>query len=355
MSPTEFQSQNNQFDFEWLNAVVEKAKTTHKKEIEIYRLWHEYLKRSRRYGLVCRWFEKNRFAFSKKDDSKNDSVLQHDFNNAFQTYLLFIQFFHFLTPETDFESFFGDVRGGESSRSSIHQSFNNEFGLDFPFEDEMLMNYFVFGNVFKEPYPNKILRWVFLIEKQKRFSVLDLGDTLDMICTFAETTATLTLGRQPKLREYKMALKDAVKDDTWLHLSICNPYDNKDIILKQVSSLIDRKRKENPELFKKYKRKDTFQKTGRFEIPGTNLHLDELQKYLDVFDLKKAGKTNIELAEIYHPELEIYPKSEFKDRKIAKIDANEKKKADTYIGRYINKAEKIIENVENGIFPGNYQ
>jgi hypothetical protein len=73
----------------------------------------------------------------------------------------------------------------------------------------------------------------------------------------------------------------------------------------------------------------------RFQFPTTTGNIDEVMRYLHVFDLKKEGKTIREIASI------VYGKD---------LNGNVQRA----VLRDFEKAKRIISNAETGYFPGQY-
>ncbi len=82
-------------------------------------------------------------------------------------------------------------------------------------------------------------------------------------------------------------------------------------------------------------------------VPAKHIHLDPIPQYLQVFDLRKAGKTWLEIAmEIRHPYVlneQLVPEPQLFNHQV-KTDCQRK----------FRKARQILQNVEEGVFPGNY-
>jgi hypothetical protein len=120
---------------------------------------------------------------------------------------------------------------------------------------------------------------------------------------------------------------------------LLNPYENKDKTIEAIKKLIDERRSG---LSSSDKRKFEILKSDQFLWPTGNIRVDELERYLKVYDLKRKGKTNKEVAKIIYPEYDL-------------SDADLNATALRYVSRDLSKARKIIKNVEMGYFPGKYQ
>ncbi|MEE9913254.1 MAG: hypothetical protein K4571_16205 [Deltaproteobacteria bacterium] len=80
--------------------------------------------------------------------------------------------------------------------------------------------------------------------------------------------------------------------------------------------------------------KEADKELRKFNMPSTRLRLEELKKYLNVYDHRKAG---LKMEQVIK---ELAP--------AGKGDVHRE------FNRFQKKAKKIIENVEKGIFPGKY-
>ena len=90
------------------------------------------------------------------------------------------------------------------------------------------------------------------------------------------------------------------------------------------------------------KKEFEFFKPDQFEWPTGKERKTELKHYLDVYDNQQKGMTNRDLAKKFYPGYDL-------------ADADLSTTALRYVSRDLQKAEKIIKNVEMGYFPGDYQ
>jgi hypothetical protein len=105
--------------------------------------------------------------------------------------------------------------------------------------------------------------------------------------------------------------------------------------------------------------RDTVSKAVRTKKKKHTLQLDALKKYLLVYDGRKAGKSDDEIAsEVFEREkttsTEIYYMEPRKDQRGNKEPLVQKQVSD-YLRDYNKFAEQIIENVEMGNFPGKFR
>ena len=86
---------------------------------------------------------------------------------------------------------------------------------------------------------------------------------------------------------------------------------------------------------------------GRWRYPTTQGRRDELRRYLDVFDYFSRGQKWRQIADA----IPAYRRQKYEDAK-GKMQYPDSIRTAIYSDR--NKAERIIENTEQGIFPGEY-
>ena len=289
-----------------LNEMLEASKKKHHDLVQKYELWREYLKRSEKYYQVFQWIKLKRKTKPypiKSRENYSDEVL--DFGLFGETYL----HINSIKPPVTLDMYFSKVLKNmkENGEESIAGSFFLwAFENGFPFEDEMLMNYFVFGNIFDEVKVAETLnafRVILIIELQNRAMAFELHETMKFTFEMVEQMATQALGREPTIHEFKKWFESLIKNDYRLHICIPNPYKNKDELMILVSDLIENRRKENWDFSEANKKGIEFFNPNRFEVPGTKIRIDELKRYLEVYDQKKQGKKNKELAKYFIPHM----------------------------------------------------
>jgi hypothetical protein len=328
--------------------LYEKIETSKKKYhnlVQKYELWREFLKRSERYYQVCQWIKLKRKTKPypiKSRGNHSDEIL--DFGLFGETYL----YINAIKPPVTLDRYFAIVL--KNMKKDPNKAIAGSFFLwalenEFPFDDELLMNYFVFGNIFDE---NKLaksfnaFRLILIIELQNRAKVFELHETMKFTFEMVEQLATQALGREPTIHEFKEWFESLIKNDYRLHICISNPYKNKDELMKLVSDLIDNRRENDLNSPGLHEKDFEFFDPNRFEVPGKKIRTDDLKRYLDVYDQKQQGKKNKELAKMFYPQYDL-------------TDADLSATALRYVSRDLSKARKIIKNVEMGYFPGKYQ
>jgi len=327
-----------------------------------YKLWREYLKRSEKYLDVCKWFEKENYKQYLLDLLIKEilvSITEITQTDAFMmNYLFFVCKFedntlaHFLKHDLE------KVKGGRfnttdkaleliasktgKDRKHIEalSFFNWTFKKGFESSKEMLLNYFVFGEITNEPSDFKEFwpRAVFMLEARRKSqsrSVMTMESLLGDLFKDAESLARGDSGDDPNIHQFKEALRSVLaQDSNRLYLCIKNPTQTEGSLLKQINSLIKEEDLEEKTMIGSGR---IHEEEHQFEYPTTIGRITELQRYLDVYDQKQKKKTN---REIY---MEMYPtkKQQHADPK-------------RFIARDYRKAKKIIKNVEQGYFPGSY-
>ena len=163
-----------------------------------------------------------------------------------------------------------------------------------------------------------------------------LEKVIDTIFLHVETNEHFLNGREASVEDFKAYLKRYFETVPMLAIYLVNPYDNIDKTLGAVKELIKEMRNG---LSKKGIDADLFTdfKGDQFECPSGNIRMDELKRYLKVYDLKESGKKEREIMKI------IYPSHESMEWDLVRMIKRDRKNAET-----------IIANVENGFFPGKY-
>jgi hypothetical protein len=321
-------------------SLVKESKKKHPKEFKAYKLWTEFLKRSDNYKSTCIWFDETHQRSPYPGCERLPSSEISDFVIFMLTFLQLYQSRPVFTLENLFNISLKNIKA-KSSQVVGGEFFSWAYDAGFPFSDEMLMNYAVFGDVFNSsPVASAFrgLRISLLIELHCMSSVFEIHETIDVTFVMAETMAENELGRKPNLDEFKEWLSKFLNHENRLHITVQNPHKNKEDILNQISDLIESRRKKTRRFYKEHKKEHDFFEPDRFELPGSNLHEDELRRYLKVYDLKSSGKKMKVIAKIVHDEY-----------KAEDIDSA---KRVTY--RDHKKALEIIKNVEKGFFPGKF-
>ncbi|MEE1550348.1 MAG: hypothetical protein V1244_01840, partial [Nitrospinaceae bacterium] len=118
------------------------------------------------------------------------------------------------------------------------------FEAGFPFDDEMLMNYFVFGDVSDDSEPLKTYKFTLMIDFQDFALASETLESLDLMCSVAERLARERIGREPTVKEFQESLKDFMKNDYRLDICINYPHKNKEKIISKISEIIDNNKEE---------------------------------------------------------------------------------------------------------------
>ena len=306
---------------EWISGVAEGGKKKYKDTIKEYEIWREYVARSKDYNKICEWFK----------DAKSKHQIDKNFEfDSFVDTCLAIKGFN---PPMSL-GFFYNLLSDPESKAFLDKVSNSFFSIlndeGFPFKAETLMNYFIFGDTSTEEEPYRTFRLVLMIEANLYSTAYNLNGNIDILSYFAENLFKKTTGKDPSVEDFKKSLEFVFENDPRLFISITDPSQNKEIILERVSQLIDENRNKSKEELSGRYEKETFTPSGK-------LHLDDLQKYLAAFDLQKKGKSIDDIGKI----MEVSP---------AALPSSIQRS----VSRYLQRAKKIISNVEQGFFPGNY-
>jgi hypothetical protein len=309
-------------------------------EWKSYQLWIDYLKRSNNYKLTCNWFKEaaGKYPFPGMGRLGSTEMVHNVVS------LLTTLQFHQVKPAITFRNFYDrslpQIKAG-NRQVTAGDLFIWAYDNGFPFKDEMLINYAVFGDTFDQSSMAssfRSFRLALLIELHRMSMVFGAHETIRLTYAMAEMMFKTRAGREPTVDEFKDSLSLILENDFKLYITIANPFRNKEEITNIISEIIEEERKKRERVFKNQKAEIDFFEPGRFELPGSNLREDELTRYLKAFDLKTEGKTTKEIARIVHPEYN-------KENIDSAIRA-------TY--RDLKNATTILKNVEDGFFPGKY-
>lgn len=211
---------------------------------------------------------------------------------------------------------------------------------DFIPDDDLLWsylraNYQIFGDLYKDSFED----WW---KTERRYSVkdeylshlrIDNKDVADYSLLIAEDMNDFRerFKNPPSLDEFIRAFSDHLKNVRWLYLRVNVLGVNDSEISKQVHAVI-KKKKRSPSI------KEHIRALSLYDDPQTVR--DELKMYLEIYDLKKSGKSIRQIIENIGTKAE---KAHSKDNDVQRV-----------FKRYIQKAKKIIQNVERLNFPGKY-
>jgi hypothetical protein len=322
---------------------VSDAENKYEDLIQIYKLWSEYLARSKKFKKVCNWFEK-----AREKHPYPEQIRKYELSPKFlENYIFFVTTYDHLqedSPHMSLKTVSYLVKlilaGNEMIRLALSDTFFSwamDAGFPTKFEIEMLMNLFVFGNIHIDPDQSITLRAVHLINAKSKARAVRLDRVIDTIFLHVETNENFLNGREASVEDFKTQLKRYFETNPMLAIYLANPYHNIERTLSAVKELITEMRSD---LDKKGIVAEQFSafESDQFECPKGNIHTDELIRYLKAYDLKIDGKTNKEIARI------VYPNYDAEDKGTIRAVMRDRKKA-----------KNIITNVERGFFPGSYQ
>lgn len=256
-----------------------------------YFLWWECLKRSKKYEQFCSSVRRSKAVLESLRYLPNGEL-----NPLFNTYILFGDVF-----VREYEDFWGEVE---------------------PYKDE--------AREVVVLRPDRLRK---IISRAVDFTIYDLESSTDR--------------SDSKFKENLSSHILSMIDISHGCLIAINFFTDKKT--KELARLIYQAVKEEKTRF--FTRPDTIRSYERWMkrnwATSRYVYLDHISEYLQVFDLRKAGKTWWEIAlEMPHPRM---PKDGNIDSEVFKAEI----KVD--LQRKFRKAQRIIKNVEKGTFPGDYQ
>ncbi len=271
------------------------------KDKGLYKLWWEYLKRSERFKKYLAW--------EQGFKSREETPLPADLEPYHQ-------------PLWNMARTFGDVHS-----QAFLAWWKEELGNTLPSP---------FFPYHSEP-GKRITDAGIVIEKE-----------IDRVCRRFRKNS----GRDPKPEELIHGLKDFMikRSDQRLYIVVEFLHGSTEEIIQEFREVLSRRKKEPGS------RKAIFEFKGAEGKPtSTDPRIDELQRYLKVYDLRKKGLTISEVIEKVGTKVQ---REIFLNLKRGKIqltaDGNYPENIRRSYLRDLQKAKKIIENVERGYFPGSY-
>jgi hypothetical protein len=314
-----------------------------KETLPRYQLWVESLRRSSKYKAICDWFVEARQQYPYPE-----LILEYKLESTgIEDYLFFAHTYENIRESSPFRFLKDEVNGGIpmlfEDDSLFEIIYNDSFFLwakkaKYPTESgfETLMNLFVFGNIFID-YPDvTTLRIFHLIDRCNKARVIRTEGVIDVLFKHIEREIFNKDEIHPA-EEYRKEIKKFFKSNFFLSFCLTDPFENVDATLEEIKGQIE-KRRESIEYKNEISEQYSFYNPGEFEYPiSGSFRLDDLTTYLKVYDMKCSGMKVIEIA-----------KEHFN------LDQKEALLSSRMITRYIQKAKKVIQNTEKGIFPGEY-
>lgn len=265
---------------------------------EFYRLWIEYLKRSKDYKEFCEILRKKK---------KNPSLPMPDkFKNSGTRYPAnYYRFLDIFDKRWTFKEWW------KYHKKSV--SFYNGIPLKCYVARKIL-------GIEEEFQPKRI------VENYADYLQSDIDNCIQQFKFYKQ-------GREPSLGEFRERLLYELKEgilSPYLTVRIDPRGETTEDILKQVKKIIREKRKA-PQI---KNRENDFK---LYFKPSTKLRLDELKKYLRVYDLRQQGLKPNKIV-----------------KKINSNDDSNNGEVQRAYRDFYDKARKIIRFTENGVFPGPY-
>jgi hypothetical protein len=290
-----------------------------------YRLWAEYLKRSEAYKEALEWAK----PIAMENPELIKTSIMYDPHGNVRDWLEMSQAYkfslHMYQNEPVDDKHIGLL--GFAIKQGV------------PFREELVVMIMMFGDVFYENYDDlfEMSGGVFdgicinatYSHERRCGSVVDLKDEINAMVEASLHKFEEENNRKPTLEDVKAAMLAWIRDSKTLFLVV-------DVTRETISGLLDQVKTKI----------DSFIPTCqgvildrdamcRFQFPTTTGNIDEVMRYLHVFDLKKEGKTIREIASI------VYGKD---------LNGNVQRA----VLRDFEKAKRIISNAETGYFPGQY-
>ncbi len=278
-----------------------------KNDEEVYRLWWEYLRRSKNYKEFCDWMIAKRKDRSRPAPDKFNPKKNGELKHILFTFLCFRDIY-----SVSFKEWWKWFKKNAES---------NEFRVLSGIKAEVLSEQMRSSMVTASARSNRAAKVKVTTE-----AVTNAEYYFDRcIESYKELH-----GKEPKLREFKKFFPVWSSVSTWgvdklflvVDVSVSEPKD----LAEDVRKLISQKRK-TPETKSAVSRNYSWR-------PSSYLHIEELKRYLDVYDLreKEPPTTWPDIVQQFASKANI-----IEDIRTFKL--------------YNQKAKKIIENVEHGHFP----
>jgi hypothetical protein len=143
-------------------------------------------------------------------------------------------------------------------------------------------------------------------------------------------------GREPTVQEFKdrfLFYKNFYRNNYYLQIDLLTPSKNEDII-KQFGKIVKERRRNS--FIRGMRSNVNLEPFSNAEVKENYLRREELWRYLKIYDYKKQGLSMRDIVE-----------KEGKDSTSSDIRST--------FYQDLKRANKIIRNVELGIFPGDYQ
>ena len=273
-----------------------------------YRLWIEYLKRSDKYKALCKshnyFIDYARYtkSFPPPEEYRTNLDISLGLSNTFR--------------------YFGDVFNYplEFILKNMFRQIESELGMD------------ILGNPAISPEVDNNGK----IHIKRANDITYLEDELDNFFCIAEMLAeqlSIKEDRESTIEDFKHQLKNILEADGRILIAVrvrrtgSRKGFNKNELKAELDEIINHH--VESERFKNYKNTSEY-----FPYPSKLQDLDSVQRHLEVYDLKKQGSSDVYIQEWIG-------------------DTGPEGRA-LNISREIKYFKKILENVEEGVFPGDY-
>lgn len=316
---------------------AKKISKKEKNESKIYRLWWEYLKRNDKYKEFCDFIRERKKKCSEKRCF--GLRLKHE---TFQEILEFFVVSEYIIPVKNnaclkdkkqpdnlvyLDEIFSEIKAFVGANKRIAKNY-------LIFGDVHTDSFELWLNTYKKQLEGKLGKGVEFYNPKKDIDLItailkdsyECEPSLDAIhgCFIASWD-----GSWKSIRKSYICLN--------IDLSVANTTEN---LLKQIGKIIKEKRCA-PDM-RLLKANSNLQPSSNTKIKDNYVRLDELARYLQVFDLHTGyGGEKLKMPDIIK---RVKPKANNKDVNVQRA---------FYLD--LERAKKIIKNVELGVFPGEYQ
>lgn len=309
-----------------------KTKINKDNNFQFYKLWWEYLKRNDDYKELCEWVFNNketRYLISSSACPKFQKIKK----------LEDVDFDSVIDPDLQ-DSICIDPNNPNNSSTGLTLYKNNviaNLGRCWLVNSGLYANLFRFGNV----HANSFETWMNMqqedikINSQKSVTIYNFEQEFNSSIEHFKRAEE----RNPTIQEFVDHFLSRIyfpcSATIHFEVDLLTPYTIQDL-LKQIGKII-KKERNKPEI-RRIRAEKNLLPFSNTQVKDNYLRLDELERYLKIYDLKKQGLKMMDIIKI------IEPKAYNKDVNVQRA---------FYLD--IEKAKMIIKNVGLGIFPGEYQ
>jgi len=254
----------------------------------------------------------------------------------------------YLRQSKDYEEFCNwqrNVRDNHATQPECKVIFDQKVPIPKKLESKLYMisNFIVFGDI--HSYNFSFEKWCKSLKNNTNIITQQIPVVEDYASLVARDIDVCigmfkqTHDREPNLEEFKKSFSKMIAESCFLYTRALPWFDRKESkILSDYGRILAEKKKDP-----KVKKMGFLFKTGPLEITTNSLPLDQLRRYLDIFGKFKRGMTWVQIAES-NEYYKVHYEPHSKDKETMRREIYKDKEH----------AQNIINNVERGIFPGEY-